>query len=88
MVRFYYFPAIGLYKRHAPRSIVNGLRDEDDDADGYANRASFASEYSLRENAGDGVQVFFKEHGRKGSSSSFLPRKKITAKSRPETKVC
>ncbi|KAJ7752000.1 hypothetical protein B0H16DRAFT_1547045 [Mycena metata] len=58
-------------------SIVNGLRDEDDDVDGYANRASFESDYS----------VFFKEHGRKGSGSSFLPRKKtITAKSRPETK--
>ncbi|KAJ7083828.1 hypothetical protein C8R43DRAFT_1052001 [Mycena crocata] len=68
-------------------SIVNGLRDEDDDTDGYANRASFASEYSVRE-GGDGVQVFFKEHGRKGSSSSFLPRKKIVpGKSRPETKV-
>ncbi|KAJ7470608.1 hypothetical protein FB451DRAFT_1254284 [Mycena latifolia] len=69
-------------------SIVNGLRDEDDDADAYANRASFASEYSIREGAGEGVQVFFKEHGRKGSSSSFLPRKKtVTGKSRPETKV-
>ncbi|KAJ7172629.1 hypothetical protein C8R46DRAFT_1086659 [Mycena filopes] len=69
-------------------SIVNGLRDEDDDLDGYANRASFASDYSVREGAGDGVQVFFKEHGRKGSGSSFLPRKKtITTKSRPETKV-
>ncbi|KAJ6546531.1 hypothetical protein DFH09DRAFT_1171276 [Mycena vulgaris] len=69
-------------------SIVNGLRDDDDDADGYANRASFASEYSIREGTGDGVQVFFKDHGRKGSSSSFLPRKKtVTGKSRPETKV-
>lgn len=68
-------------------SIVNGLRDEDDDADAYANRASFASEYSIRE-GGDGVQVFFKEHGRKGSSSSFLPRKKpVPGNSRPETKV-
>jgi len=61
--------------------------DEDDDVDGYPNRASFASEYSIRE-GGDGVQVFFKEHGRKGSGSSFLPRKKtIAGKSRPETKV-
>ncbi|KAJ7738526.1 hypothetical protein DFH07DRAFT_841111 [Mycena maculata] len=69
-------------------SIVNGLRDEDDDADGYANRASFASDYSIREGAGDNVQVFFKEHGRKGSNSSLLPRRKtITNKSRPETKV-
>ncbi|KAF8212393.1 hypothetical protein K438DRAFT_1806447 [Mycena galopus ATCC 62051] len=69
-------------------SIVNGLRDEDDELDSYANRASFGSEYSVREGAGDGVQVFFKEHGRKGSGSSFLPRKKtLTAKSRPETKV-
>ncbi|KAF7363312.1 hypothetical protein MSAN_00986400 [Mycena sanguinolenta] len=65
-------------------SIINGLRDEDDDLDGYANRASFASEYS----AGEGVQVFFKEHARKGSGSSFLPRRKTLAgKSRPETKV-
>ncbi|KAJ6455728.1 hypothetical protein C8R45DRAFT_585902 [Mycena sanguinolenta] len=65
-------------------SIINGLRDEDDDLDGYANRASFTSEYS----AGEGVQVFFKEHGRKGSGSSFLPRRKtLIAKSRPETKV-
>ncbi|KAK7014989.1 hypothetical protein R3P38DRAFT_2998808 [Favolaschia claudopus] len=73
-------------------SIVNGLRDEDDDLDSYANRASFASEYSVREGSGDGVQVFFKEHGRKGSGggggSSFLPRRKtLISKSRPETKV-
>ncbi|KAJ6630648.1 hypothetical protein B0H10DRAFT_2427735 [Mycena sp. CBHHK59/15] len=70
-------------------SIVNGLRDDDDDESGYTNRASFASEYSLREGNGDGVQVFFKDHGRKGSGgSSFLPRKKLgQGKSRPETKV-
>lgn len=48
------------------------------------------SEYSLRD---EGVQVFFKEHGRTGSkdsqSSSFLSRKKATQASskRPETKV-
>ncbi|KAF7440367.1 hypothetical protein PC9H_000711 [Pleurotus ostreatus] len=69
-------------------SIVNGLRDDDVESV-YAHRASFASEYSSREN-GDGVQVFFKEHNRtgsKGSASSFLSRKKSQAKHRPETKV-
>ena len=71
------------------RSIVNGLRDDDEESF-YGNRASFVSEYSLRDN--EGVQVFFKEHGRKGSkdsqASSFLSRKKPTQGSkRPETKV-
>ena len=46
------------------------------------------SEYSLRD---EGVQVFFKEHGRTGSKdsqSSFLSRKKATqAAKRPDTKV-
>lgn len=71
------------------RSIVNGLRDDDEESF-YGNRASFVSEYSLRD---EGVQVFFKEHGRTGSkdsqSSSFLSRKKATQASskRPETKV-
>lgn len=68
------------------RSIVNGLRDDDAESF-YDNRASFASEYS-----GDGVKVFFKEHGRKtskSSNSSFLSRKKQPSSSlRPETKVC
>ena len=71
------------------RSIVNGLRDDDDESV-YGNRASFVSEYSLRDN--EGVQVFFKEHGRKGSKdsqASFLSRKKPTTQGskRPETKV-
>ncbi|CAK5277758.1 unnamed protein product [Mycena citricolor] len=68
--------------------IVNGLRNDDDDLDAFNHRGSFASDYSLRD-SGDGVQVFFKEHGRKGSGSSYFGRKKsITAKSgRPETKV-
>ncbi|KAJ7219133.1 hypothetical protein GGX14DRAFT_590195 [Mycena pura] len=69
-------------------SIVNGLRDDAEYVDNYPNRASFASEYSVREGTGEGVQVFFKDHGRKGSGSSFLPRKKaVASKSRPETKV-
>ncbi|KAF7304657.1 hypothetical protein MKEN_01179600 [Mycena kentingensis (nom. inval.)] len=66
-------------------SIVNGLRDDDEYADGY-NRASFGSEYSIRD-SNDGMQVFFREHGRKNSGSSFLTRKKTITKSRPETKV-
>ena len=69
------------------RSIVNGLRDEDDESY-YGNRASFVSEYSVRD---EGVQLFFKEHGRTGSKdsqSSFLSRKKPTlAQKRPDTKV-
>jgi serine/arginine repetitive matrix protein 2 len=46
------------------------------------------SEYSVRD---EGMQVFFKEHGRTGSKdsqSSFLSRKKSTqASKRPDTKV-
>ncbi|KAG5220594.1 hypothetical protein IMY05_C4558000100 [Salix suchowensis] len=41
--------------RPSIRSIVNGLRDDDVESV-YAHRASFASEYSSREN-GDGVQL-------------------------------
>jgi serine/arginine repetitive matrix protein 2 len=68
-------------------SIVNGLRDDDVES-AYGGRASFASEYSTREPNNDGVQVFFKEHTRKGSGSSFLSRKKtLQGKGRPETKV-
>ncbi|KAG2157400.1 hypothetical protein DEU56DRAFT_764445 [Suillus clintonianus] len=70
-------------------SIVNGLRDDDLESV-YASRTSLASDYSLRENT-EGLQVFVKEHGRstsKGSSSSFLSRKKPSQnKNRPETKV-
>jgi serine/arginine repetitive matrix protein 2 len=68
---------------------VNGLRDDDDESF-YGSRASFVSEYSFRD---EGMQVFFKEHGRKGSKdsqSSFLSRKKATAaqaQKRPETRV-
>ncbi|KAH9063722.1 hypothetical protein EDB83DRAFT_2519878 [Lactarius deliciosus] len=69
-------------------SIVNGLRDDDEESF-YGNRASFVSEYSLRDN--EGVQVFFKEHGRKGSKdsqASFVSRKKpAQGPKRPETKV-
>lgn len=70
--------------------IVNGLRDDDDESN-YTGRYSFASEYSTRENGGEAVQVFVKDHGRsasKGSNSSFVSRKKTgQGKSRPETKV-
>lgn len=79
-----------LTSRSSLRSIVNGLRDDDAESF-YDNRQSFASEYS-----GDGVKVFFKEHGRKSSKSSnasFVSRKKqqqplaTSASQRPETKV-
>lgn len=68
------------------RSIVNGLRDDDVESYFGGDRASFASEYSRDE----GVKVFFKEHGRKGSkgsNNSLLSRKKPQAVPRPETKV-
>ncbi|KAI0259943.1 hypothetical protein BC834DRAFT_590323 [Gloeopeniophorella convolvens] len=68
-------------------SIVNGLRDDDEESF-YGNRASFVSEYSLRD---EGVQVFFKEHNRTGSKdsqASFLSRRKtLQNPKRPETKV-
>ncbi|OCH90289.1 hypothetical protein OBBRIDRAFT_607128 [Obba rivulosa] len=72
-------------------SIVNGLRDTDGTESFYGDRASFISEYSLKDN-NEGLKVFFKGHERKssrGSTSSFLSRKKHPAKaaSRPETKV-
>lgn len=73
-------------------SIVNGLRDDDDESEyaGRGSRASFTSEYSTRESEG-GLQVFVKEHGRSGSkssNSSFLARKKpLPGQQRPETKV-
>lgn len=74
----------------SPRSIVNGLRDDDVESL-YASRSSFASDYSPAEPGANGVQVLFKEHNRtgsKGSTSSFLSRKKSnTGKNRPETKV-
>ena len=71
------------------RSIVNGLRGDDNESF-YGDRASFASEYSLRDGPTDGVQLYFKEHGRsgsKGSTSSFMSSKKQGAVNRPETKV-
>ncbi|KAG6874077.1 hypothetical protein C0995_006934 [Termitomyces sp. Mi166 len=69
-------------------NIVNGLREETDDESLYTRRTSFTSEYGAR--GGDGLQVFVKEHGRsgsRGSTSSFLSRKRSQGKSRPETKV-
>ena len=73
----------------ACRSIVNGLRGDDNESF-YGDRASFASEYSLRDGANDGVQVHFKEHARsgsKGSTNSFMSSKKQGMANRPETKV-
>ncbi|KAI0035965.1 hypothetical protein K488DRAFT_42210 [Vararia minispora EC-137] len=72
-------------------SIVKGLREDALDTDSfYGNRASFLSEYSL--GGDDGVQVFYKEHGRKSSkdsTNSFLSRRKTQQLQtmRPETKV-
>ena len=81
-----------------PRSIVNGLRDNglrDDDGESfYGDRASFYSEYSVKDDSN--VKLFFKEHERKsskGSVNSFLSRKKSLQQqqpkgtNRPETKV-
>nr|VWP00497.1 SGE1 protein [Ganoderma boninense] len=81
-------------------SIVNGLRDDDGESF-YGDRASFYSEYSVKDN--DNVKLFFKEHERKnsrGSVNSFLSRKKPAppqppqqqpqsskSAARPETKV-
>jgi hypothetical protein len=68
---------------------VNGLRDDDAESL-WGNRASFASDTSLREPNGvngTGVQVLVKEHSRKNSNPSFLSRKKSQGRSRPETKV-
>lgn len=80
----------GLIDGTPTRSIVNGLRDDDAESF-YPNRASFVSEYSFREPSSEGVQLFFKEHGRKtskDSNSSFLSRRKTQqGPRRPETKV-
>jgi len=71
-------------------SIVNGLRDADDESV-YTGRNSFASEYSVREPGSDGGSILVREHGRSGSKSSslsFASRKKAQqGKVRPETKV-
>ncbi|KAI0373308.1 hypothetical protein BV20DRAFT_804940 [Pilatotrama ljubarskyi] len=72
-------------------SIVNGLRDDDGESY-YGDRASFYSEYSVKD-TNENVKLFFKEHERKsskGSTSSFLSRKKPPqpkGTARPETKV-
>ncbi|KAI0648259.1 hypothetical protein C8Q79DRAFT_564029 [Trametes meyenii] len=72
-------------------SIVNGLRDDDGESY-YGDRASFYSEYSMKD-TNENVKLFFKEHERKsskGSTSSFLSRKKPQqpkGTARPETKV-
>ncbi|KAG6821072.1 hypothetical protein H0H93_007231 [Arthromyces matolae] len=72
-------------------NIVNGLREDDDDNSIYTRRTSFTSEYGGAHTANDdGVQVFVKEHNRsgsRGSTSSFLSRKRSPGKHRPETKL-
>ena len=78
------------------RSIVNGLREEDED-DFADRRASFDSDFSSlthETNAdSEAVQVFLKEHKRnasKGSNQSFATRKSkkpTNGVNRPETKV-
>jgi serine/arginine repetitive matrix protein 2 len=68
---------------------VNGLRDDDAESI-WGNRASFASDVSLREPNGvngSGVQVLVREHSKKSNNPSFLSRKKSQGRSRPETKV-
>ncbi|KAK2460598.1 hypothetical protein APHAL10511_007068 [Amanita phalloides] len=71
-------------------SIVNGLRDEDDESL-YPTRTSFTSELSARDGNSDGVPVYVKEHqrnGSKGSGTSFASRRRLLhGKARPETKV-
>lgn len=73
------------------RSIVNGLRDEDEESI-YASRTSFTSEFSARDGNSDGMQVYVKEHRRNasnGSGTSFTSRRRLLhGKARPETKVC
>jgi len=73
-------------------SIVNGLRDDEEESvyTGRVSRASFASEYSARENGEGGLQVFVKEHersGSKGSNSSLSRKRPLHGQQRPETKV-
>jgi len=80
---------LGIHAYIAFRSIVNGLRGDDSESF-YGDRASFASEYSLRDGPNEGVQLHFKEHARsgsKGSTSSFVSSKKQGMVNRPETKV-
>lgn len=78
------------------RSIVSGLRSDEDEESIYNGRASFSSEYSAGGHGGqewDNMQVSVKEHTRsssRGSYSSFALKSKKQAvqnKSRPETKV-
>jgi len=78
------------------RSIVSGLRSEEDEESIYNGRTSFSSEYSTGtqgDREWENVQVSVKEQTRSNSrgsfSSSALKSRKQTAqsKSRPETKV-
>ena len=76
---------------HSSRSIVNGLRDEDEESS-YPSRTSFTSEFSARDGNSDGMPVYVKEHRRNasnGSGTSFTSRRRLLhGKARPETKVC
>jgi len=66
-------------------SIVNGLRDTDDESI-YNGRTSFASEYS----GNDGGSILMKDHSRsgsRGSAPSFVSKKKPQQGKGPETKV-
>ena len=94
MVRRIYrrFPIRIVWLTCVLRSIVNGLRDDDGESF-YGDRASFYSEYSVKDDSN--VKLSFKEHERKsskGSVNSFLSRKKSQQQAkgtnRPETKVC
>ena len=89
VIRYVSQGTFDIHAYNVSRSIVNGLRGDDNESF-YGDRASFASEYSLRDGPTDGVQLYFKEHGRsgsKGSTSSFMSSKKQGAVNRPETKV-
>ncbi len=83
--------ALILTSDRSSRSIVNGLRDEDEESI-YASRTSFTSEFSARDGNPDGMQVYVKEHRRNasnGSGTSFTSRRRLLhGKARPETKVC
>lgn len=69
------------------RSIVNGLRDDDDEDSLYDNRVSMASEFDDED---DSMQVYVKEHHRTGSDTSqqqLRNQRKSMRRARAETKV-
>ncbi|KIY66295.1 hypothetical protein CYLTODRAFT_423574 [Cylindrobasidium torrendii FP15055 ss-10] len=69
-------------------SIVNGLRDDDDEDSLYDNRVSMASEFDDED---DSMQVYVKEHHRTGSDTSqqqqLRNQRKSMRRTRAETKV-